>query len=60
MPVRTTTSPVAGSARPKPERSMGIWIRWLTSRRPPVEPELDHRLLEHEPDRIFQLPAGIK
>jgi hypothetical protein len=39
---------------------MGIWIRWRASRRPAVEPELDRRLLEHEPDRIFQLPAGIK
>ena len=65
MSVRTTTSSV-GSAprRPNLRRSMGpsthIWTSWTASRQPKVEPELDLRVLDREPDRIYRLPAGIK
>ena len=37
-----------------------VWVKWRESRRPTIEPELELPVLDHEPDRIFQLPAGIK
>ena len=66
MSVRTTTTPVDGAPRRRPNlrRSIGpsthIWTRWRTSRQSQVEPELDLRVLDREPDRIYRLPAGIK
>jgi hypothetical protein len=66
MSVRTTTTSVDGVPRRRPNlrRSMSpstqIWTRWRASRQPKVEPELELPVLDREPDRIFQLPAGIK
>jgi hypothetical protein len=40
--------------------STHVWTRWRASRQPKVEPELELRVLDREPDRIYRLPAGIK
>jgi hypothetical protein len=53
MSATTTTTSGNGAARPKLKR---VWMKWRARRAP--QPELP--VLEREPDRIYQLPPGIK
>jgi hypothetical protein len=64
MSAATPTPAGNGPARPKPKRRMtkALWMKRRARRAPQHElpaPDLfDH--IEREPDRICQLPAGIK
>lgn len=58
MSLPTTTPSGKRAVRPRPKRSMAHgWMKWRASR-PEAEPE--EPVPNDKPDRIFQLPPGIK